>query len=74
MLEIDFLVSYYLETVGVKSPGLKDAYCKLSDTLVVIPLPPHCVVRGGLVWSSVDQCGPVWSSALQLGSVLAFNC
>ena len=34
MLKIDFLVPYCMETVGVKSPGLKNAYCKLSDTLL----------------------------------------
>ena len=33
MLEIDFLVSIYIDTVGVKSPGLNDTFVKLSDTL-----------------------------------------
>ena len=33
MLKIDFLVFYYMETVGVKWPGLKDTNFKLSDTL-----------------------------------------
>ena len=43
MLKNDFLVPYCMETVGVKSPGLKDAYCKLSDTLVHMGkfLTPH---------------------------------
>ena len=36
MLEIDFLVPYCMDTVGVKSPGLKNSYCKLSDTLMQI--------------------------------------
>ena len=35
MLKIDFLVFYYMETVGVKWPGLKDTNFKLSDTLVL---------------------------------------
>ena len=34
MLKIDFLVFYYMETVGVKWPGLKDKNSKLSDTLL----------------------------------------
>ena len=36
MLKIDFLVFYYMETVGVKWPGLKDTNFKLSDTLLHI--------------------------------------
>ena len=36
MLKIDFLVFYYMETVGVKWPGLKDTNFKLSDTLICI--------------------------------------
>ena len=35
MLKIDFLVSYYMETVGVKSPGLINKFVKLSDTLII---------------------------------------
>ena len=31
-----FLVSLYLKTVGVKSPGLKKIFCKISDTLTGI--------------------------------------
>ena len=34
MLKIDFLVFFYIDTVGVKSPGLKDTFFKLSDTLM----------------------------------------
>ena len=34
MLKIDFLVFYYMETVGVKWPGLEDTNFKLSDTLL----------------------------------------
>ena len=36
MLKIDFLVFYYMETVGVKWPGLEDTNFKLSDTLTYI--------------------------------------
>ena len=38
MLKIDFLVFYYMETVGVKWPGLKDTNFKLSDTLLEMQL------------------------------------
>ena len=38
MLKIDFLVFDYMETVGVKWPGLKDIYFKLNYTLVLIQL------------------------------------
>ena len=34
MLKIHFLVPYCTDTVGVKSPGLKKTFVKLSDTLV----------------------------------------
>ena len=30
-----FLVSSYLKTVGIKSPGRKKLFCVFSDTLVV---------------------------------------
>ena len=38
MLKIYFLVFYYMETVGVMWPGLKDTNFKLSDTLVLVEL------------------------------------
>ena len=34
MLKIHFLVPYCTDTVGVKSPGLKKTFVKLSDTLL----------------------------------------
>ena len=34
MLKIHFLVPYCTDTVGVKSPGLKKTFFKLSDTLL----------------------------------------
>ena len=36
MLKIDFLVFFYIDTVGVKSPGLQDTFFKLSDTLLLV--------------------------------------
>ena len=36
MLKIDFLAFCYMETVGVRWPGLKDKNSKLSDTLLSI--------------------------------------
>ena len=38
MLKIDFLVFYYMETVGVKWPGLEDTNFKLSDTLMYMTM------------------------------------
>ena len=41
MLKIDFLAFYYMETVGVKWPGLKDTNFKLSDTLLDVYISFH---------------------------------
>ena len=35
---------------------------------------PNCVVRCGLVWSSVDWCGPVWSHAVPVESDRPLAC
>ena len=66
MLKIDFLVFYYMETVGVKWPGLKDENSKLSDTLMGRDLYTTYISQWthtacstqGWEWGSAEMCVP----------------